>query len=158
MGSKVDVQTLHKAALSSAKDTFNSAASIAEQLKAEYPDLVVDLTHEPMETDFAYHWDSFESEEAQMKRMATFIDNISQKYAGESVLLLSHGSPCKGLYTSLTREQDAPSCGYTGLYIYVHGGNQEVWRAPVVADQSHLEDLRVGSATGHNDAAEQEKC
>jgi hypothetical protein len=92
-----------------------------------------------------------------MERMAVFVKIIAQKYAGESVLLLSHGSPCKGLYSSLTQKENGTSCGYTGLYVYTHDGQQSAWQAPVAADQSHLQELTVGSATGHNDAAEQNK-
>jgi broad specificity phosphatase PhoE len=133
-------------------------------------------SYTPRGGGYAYRWGEFESEQQQQQRMARFAKTIAlaPEYAGQSVLLVSHGGPSSGLHRTLMKvpeHEKSPSCGFTGLYIYRYVGTGEheqeqehgsgglggEWQSLLVADFSHLAEVGVGTVIGHNDVAEQDK-
>jgi broad specificity phosphatase PhoE len=123
LGSVVDEKLLHPGCLSSAKEIHNTAV-IAEELKETYPHITIALDYAAFAPDAGkdYRWGAFEEEEAQAGRMGGFVKAISAKQTeGETVLCVSHGGPCNGLYRHMMqcgKDDKVPSCGFTGLYLY----------------------------------------
>lgn len=157
LGSVVDDEALHPGCLRSAQEIHNTPEVIAQELKQRYPAVTIDLGYAAFapDTGSQYRWGSFEEEEAQAERMGGFVKAISAQSEGETVLCVSHGGPCIGLYNHLLQCTSGPNCGFTGLYLYKT--SEERWEALLAGDQSHLQKLKIGEASGHNDAAEQGK-
>jgi hypothetical protein len=164
MGSAVDEKLLHPGCVCSAQEIHNKPAAIAEEIKQRYPGLIIDLDYAAFSPDAGRHykWGSFEDHGAQEERMGGFVKAISARSEGETVLCISHGGPCNGLYRHMlqcSKDDRVPSCGFTGLYLYKQIQEAEGvshWEAPIAGDQTHLQNLSdAGEATGRNDAAEQ---
>jgi len=61
----------------------------------------------------SYYWDNFENKTQLIQRLDETIDHIAKKHPNQTVLLLSHGSPCTQLYGLLTGDECLKNHGYS---------------------------------------------
>ena len=169
-GAEVDAANLHPSALASISDVLPTAAQIvsaAGSAAAVGPPLMaaaivecVDGAYVPFAETARRVWNEFESERELGARVGAFLDEVERRHhcRGESVLLVSHGSPTAALYRYAqkgTSGASHPRCGYCGLYLLEKRRGEGGWDAPLVADAAHLAEVPEARGEARTDAVEQ---
>lgn len=70
----------------------------------------------------SFQWCSFESQKMQKARAGAMAQRLAERHPGETVLLLSHGSPVTQLFEQITGKHWTAHgvCGYTSFSVYQH--------------------------------------
>ncbi len=92
-----------------------------------------------------YCWQSFESTSQVETRIEETIERLAEKHPNETILILSHGSPCTKAYTKLTRDdwQTHGVSTYASFSIYrKHSTGKGNWDALVTNESTHIQDLQ----------------
>uniref|UniRef100_A0A7S2B7A6 Uncharacterized protein n=1 Tax=Alexandrium andersonii TaxID=327968 RepID=A0A7S2B7A6_9DINO len=90
-------------------------------------------------SDLQFRWGRFETEEQLVARMRAFFDHVADSFAGQAVMLISHGGPLEALLTTLEPGVRATMPGYCGLYVLHRPDDGDgTWTAPVAADMDHM--------------------
>lgn len=177
VGNHVERSLIHPAALGPSFDCFMDAEALTTMLTDHGDKTGVKIvTTEGIQHSspfLPYNWDSPEKSEEQAARMKQFCYGVkdSDAFNGSeaySVLLVSHGGPTTGLYSSLSGTNKHPSTGYTGLYAYCwdkreikeleseKGSAEEGrWKALIIANHDHLKHVTGATMSGPNDMVEQ---
>eukprot|EP00747_Dinoflagellata_sp_TGD_P191316 gnl/TRDRNA2_/TRDRNA2_54518_c0_seq1.p1 gnl/TRDRNA2_/TRDRNA2_54518_c0~~gnl/TRDRNA2_/TRDRNA2_54518_c0_seq1.p1 ORF type:complete len:886 (+),score=177.39 gnl/TRDRNA2_/TRDRNA2_54518_c0_seq1:102-2759(+) len=83
--------------------------------------------------DIKHTWGNFESEEQLRARMRNFFDHVAEKYAGQTVMLVSHNGPTMALFRSVMPDVvPAPPCDYCACFVLRKKDSQSPWTAEVV--------------------------
>ncbi|CAE8704882.1 unnamed protein product [Polarella glacialis] len=150
VGVPVDEQELHAAALAPAWELLPPERLVPDEERS------MNLTYQPLLPLAAlqFGWKRFESEEEVQKRTRAFFDHVAASFPGETVLLISHGGPTAALAESVSPIQNAPNCGYCGLYMFQRSSSEASWQALLRADGEHLQEVDAPTS-GPNDLVEQ---
>lgn len=91
-----------------------------------------------------YCWQSFESRTQVDTRVEETIELLAQKHPNQTILVLSHGSPCTKLYERLTGDdwETHGICTYACFSIYQRSSKAKgKWEATVINNSSHVKEL-----------------
>lgn len=96
-----------------------------------------------------YCWESFESRNQLDARVEETIESLAAKHPNQTILVLSHGSPCTKLYERLTGDnwETHGVCTYACFSLYQRCNGNDVgkkkWKALVVNDSSHVKEIEA---------------
>lgn len=90
--------------------------------------------------EFPYCWGSFETKAQLEKRILETIEKLAQKHPNQTILILSHGSPCTKLYELLTGDSWVThgECTYACFSIYQRQSTEQ-WVALDINNSCHVQ-------------------
>jgi broad specificity phosphatase PhoE len=136
----------HRAALQPAGELFLSAPELQSRFG---DDIILDARPFLGAEGLKYNWDLPEPRDETKARVGNFAQHCHETYPGETVLLCAHGGGCAMICDYLTSAK-ADVCGYTGIFVLQHLGDEERWIALEKGNVDHLDsadELGLGAAT-----------
>mmetsp|Transcript_11969 Transcript_11969/g.25325 ORF Transcript_11969/g.25325 Transcript_11969/m.25325 type:complete len:337 (+) Transcript_11969:28-1038(+) len=172
----VDIATIHPMAkIPSPSELFLSRADMEKRLRESCGEVIQTRSGDIVDQDYTesiapladnFCWGTFESRKMQLARASELTTKLAARHPGETILLLSHGSPVTHMFEVITGKDWTVHgvCGYASFSAYAHermvndgddGDGEEgiciVWKEPLVTnDSTHvLDETSAEYKSGH---------